>query len=126
MAKYVDGFVLSVPKKATNEYKRQAAIMMKLCKKYGALDYKECIGVNLHPKGMKEGRDYLPFPKLVKPKAGEAIWFSYIVYKSKKHRDQVNAKLMKSPEMDPKNWEGKKMPFDMKRMAVGGFNVEVG
>ncbi len=91
--------------------------------KYGALDYKECVGDDLKPNSM--GMKIWSFPEMVKPKPDELVVFSYIVYKSRAHRDQVNAKVMKDPMMnDPKN-KNQPMPFDMKRMASGGFKVLV-
>lgn len=121
---YVDGFVLVVPRKNIATYKKMARSMAKLTRKYGALEFRECMGFDLYPKGMKE-MGALPFPKLTKLKKGETVWFSFITYKSKAHRDQVNAKLMKDPVMTDPKWESVKMPFDMKRMAMGGFKVEV-
>jgi len=116
--KYVDGFLLPVPKKKLQAYRRMAAKAGKIWREHGALDYKECVGDDLN---IKFG---LPFPKVLKPKPGETVVFSYIVYKSRAHRDRVNAKVMKDPRlacsMDPKN-----MPFDCKRMAYGGFKVLV-
>jgi uncharacterized protein YbaA (DUF1428 family) len=92
-------------------------------KKYGALEYVECIGDDLTPKSVG-GPKHLTFTKLTKAKSNETVVFSYVVYKSRAHRDQVNAKMMKDPAMDdPKNF--KTMPFDMKRMAYGGFAVIV-
>jgi len=115
---YVDGFVLPVPKKNLKAYKRIAQKAGKIWKKHGALDYKECVGDDLNVKfGVR-------FPKLAKLKPGETVVFSWIVYKSRAHRDSVNARVMKDPnlccDMDPK-----KMPFDCKRMAYGGFKVLV-
>jgi len=124
MAKYVDGFVLVVPKNKVAEYKKMAAKGGKIWKKYGALDYKECIAEDLNPKMMPEGMKP-QFPIMTKLKPGETIVFSYIVYKSRKHRDQVNAKVMKDPFMDDPEWKDKPMPFDMKRMAYAGFEVIV-
>lgn len=120
---YVDGFVLVVPKKKVQAYKKMAQQGGKLWKKYGALDYKECVGDDLHPNmgGMKASS----FPKITRLKKGETVWFSFIVYKSKKHRDQVNAKVMKDPAMNDPTWKDKPMPFDMKRMAYGGFKTIV-
>jgi uncharacterized protein YbaA (DUF1428 family) len=116
--KYVDGFVLPVPKKNMNAYRRMAQVAGKIWRKHGALDYKECVGDDLN---VKFG---IPFPRKVKLKPGETVVFSYIVYKSRAHRDSVNAKVMKDPalkdSMDPKN-----MPFDCKRMVYGGFKVIV-
>jgi uncharacterized protein YbaA (DUF1428 family) len=115
---YVDGFVLPVPKKNLAAYRRMAAKAGKVWREHGALEYRECGGDDLK---VKFG---LPFPKLAKVKAGETVFFSWIVYKSRAHRDAVNAKVMKDPRlaemMDPK-----KMPFDVKRMAYGGFKVLV-
>lgn len=124
MAKYVDGFVLVVPKKKLAEYRKMAQWGKKLWMKYGALDYKECMGDDLKPKSMG-GPKPLSFVKMAKAKSGEAVWFSFIVYKSKKHRDAVNAKVMKDPAMNDPKWKDKPMPFDMKRMASGGFKVVV-
>jgi alkaline phosphatase len=118
--KYIDGFVLVVPKKNVSKYKKIATQAGKIWKKCGALEYFECVGDDLNPKFAE-----LTFPKLVKLKAGESVWFSFIIYKSKKHRDNVNAKVMKDPFMnDPKN-KNLIMPFDMKRMAYGGFKAIV-
>ena len=115
---YIDGFLLTVPKKKLKEYTRIAQLAGKVWREHGALDYKECVGEDLK---VKMGA---PFPKVAKAKAGEVVIFSWILYKSRKHRDQVNAKVMKDPRlnemMDPKN-----MPFDMKRMSYGGFEILV-
>jgi len=113
---YVDGYVLPVPKKNLAAYRKLAKLGARLWKKYGALEYFECVGDDLK---VKCGR---PFPKLVKPKAGETVVFSFIVYKSRAHRDRVNAKVMKGMDMSDMP---KKMPFDMKRMTFGGFKAIV-
>lgn len=119
MSRYVDGFVLPVPIKKLPEYRKMALPMAKLMKKYGALDYLECVGDDLNPKMM--GMEFLKFPELAKVKKGETVVFSFVVYKSRAHRDKVNAMVMKDPAMnDPKN-KDMVMPFDMKRMAYGGF-----
>src|SRR5512143_3544178 len=118
-AGYVDGFVLVVPRKNLARYKKMAKDGAKLWKKYGALEYKECVGDD-----MKVEWGAMPFPKLAKTKPDEVVFFSFITYRSKAHRDSVNAKVMKDPVMgDPKSMES--MPFDMKRMAYGGFKVLV-
>ncbi|MEK6809481.1 MAG: DUF1428 domain-containing protein [Nanoarchaeota archaeon] len=122
--KYVDGFVLVVPKNKLAEYRKMAEIGKKMWMKYGALDYKECVGDDLQTKSMG-GMKPLSFLKMANAKSGEAVWFSFIVFKSKKHRDQVNAKVMKDPIMNDPKWKDKPMPFDMKRMAYGGFRVIV-
>jgi len=116
--RYVDGFVLAVPKKNLQAYVRIARKAGKVWREHGALDYKECVGDDLKSKFC------VPFPRIMKTKPGETVMFSYIVFKSRKHRDTVNAKVMKDSRlaemMDPK-----KMPFDLKRMAYGGFKVLV-
>jgi uncharacterized protein YbaA (DUF1428 family) len=114
---YVDGFVIPIQKKNLAAYKRLAKMAGKVWKKYGALDYKECVGDDL---AVRYG---LPFSKLSKLKTGETVVFSFIVYKSKAHRDQVNKKVMKDPAI--LNSMKKGMPFDDKRMAWGGFKVLV-
>ncbi len=122
--RYVDGFVLVVPKKNIAAYRKMAALGGKIWKKYGALEYFECVGDDLHPKGMGPA-PALTFPKMTKLKPSEMVVFSFIVYKSRKHRDLVNAKVMKDPSMSDPTWKDKPMPFDMKRMVYGGFKVIV-
>ncbi|RJP20021.1 MAG: DUF1428 domain-containing protein [Deltaproteobacteria bacterium] len=116
--RYVDGFVIPVPKKNLASYARMARKARDIWREYGALDYKECSGDDL---AVKFG---IPFPRMLKLKPGETVVFSYIVYKSRAHRDRVNEKIMRDPRVkemcDPKN-----MPFDMKRMGYGGFKVLV-
>ncbi|GIK16390.1 MAG: hypothetical protein BroJett003_13540 [Planctomycetota bacterium] len=115
---YVDGFVLPVPTKNLAAYRKIAKKAGKIWREYGALEYRECVGDDL------DVHCGVPFPKLVKPKAGETIVFSWIVYKSKAQRDKVNAKIMTDPRIaamcDPKA-----TPFDCKRMCYGGFKVLV-
>lgn len=113
---YVDGFVLAVPKKKLKDYMRMARTASRVWRDHGALDYRECVGDDLQ---VKFG---LPFSKLAKAKNGETVVFAWISYKSRAHRDRVNAKVMKDKRMvcDPKN-----MPFDPRRMAYGGFKVIV-
>ena len=121
MTKYVDGFVLVVPKKRVAEYKKMAQGAAKMWKKYGALSYRECMLDDPKPKWVT-----FFFPVMAKAKPNETVWFSYIEYKSKKHRDAVNAKVMNDPSMkDMGPNDMSKMPFDMKRMAYGGFEVVV-
>jgi uncharacterized protein YbaA (DUF1428 family) len=124
MAKYVDGFVLIVPKNKQAEYKKMAAEGAKMWKKFGALEYMECVGEDLVPKAMG-GMKPLGFTKMAKAKPNETVWFSFIVYKSKKHRDGVNAKVMKEMEKQMEGQKDMSMPFDMKKMATGGFEVAV-
>jgi uncharacterized protein YbaA (DUF1428 family) len=118
MRGYVDGFVLAVPKKKIRAYKRLAEKAAKVWRKHGALDYVEAVGNDLSSKwaGIK-------FPRTVKAKPSETVVFSYIVFKDRKHRDMVNAKVMKDPFM--KDAQPEQMPFDMKRMVYGGFKVIV-
>lgn len=126
MPKYVDGFVLVVPKGREADYKKMAQLGKKVWMKHGALDYKECVGDDLQPKGMEMGGTKArTFTEMAKAKSGDTVWFSFIVYKSKKHRDQVNAKVMKDPAMHPDKMKDMPMPLDMKRFAFGGFRVEV-
>ncbi|MEM4255289.1 MAG: DUF1428 domain-containing protein [Candidatus Norongarragalinales archaeon] len=121
---YVDGYVLPVPKKKIKAYKAMARMGAKMWRKHGALDYKECVADDLFPK-MKGFHPSIRFPNTVKAKPNETVVFSFIVYKSRAHRDAVNAKVMKDPAMnDPKN-KDMEMPFDMKRMVYGGFKVIV-
>lgn len=120
MKRYVDGFVLPVPKKNLGKYKKMAGEGGKIWMKHGALQYVECIGEDLE-SASKWG--CLPFPKMAKIKPNEIVVFSFIVYKSRTHRDRVNAKVMKDSDMNPS--KQKEMPFEMKRMAVGGFEMIV-
>lgn len=115
---YVDGFVLPIPKKKLAAYRRIAQKAGKIWREHGALEYRECVGDDLD---VKMG---LPFPKTIKVKPGETVAFSWIVYKSRAHRDQVNAKVMKDPRL-AKMMDPKSMPFDCSRMTYGGFKVIV-
>ncbi len=115
---YVDGYVIPIAKKNLKAYQRMAAKAGKVWRSHGALDYKECVGDDLKNKWG------VAFPRAARTKRGETVVFSYIVYKSRAHRDRVNAKVMKDPRlaemMDPKD-----MPFNVKRMVYGGFKVIV-
>ena len=117
MPRYVDGYVVPVPKKNVAAYRKLAVLGSKVWREHGALEYRECIGEDLD---VKFG---VPFPKLAKIKRGETVFFSWIVYKSRAHRDRVNAKAMKDPRLAA--MVAKKMPFDCSRMAMGGFEVLV-
>jgi uncharacterized protein YbaA (DUF1428 family) len=118
MPHYVDGFVIPLPKKKLDAYRRMATKASKIWREYGALDYKECVGDDLNTEMA------MPFTKGIKSKPDETIVFSWIVYKSKAHRDKVNAKIMKDPRIAAM-CDGKDMPFDCKRMLYGGFKVIV-
>ncbi len=120
---YVDGFVLVVPKKKVLEYRKMAQFGGKIWKKHGALDYKECMGDDMHPN--MGGMLGLTFPKLAKANNNETVWFSYITYRSRAHRDSVNKKVMAEMNKEAKKYKDQPMPFDMKRMAYGGFKVVV-
>ncbi len=116
--RYVDGYLLPVPKKNLQRYRRMAQKAGKVWRDHGALEYRECVGDDLKVKmGM-------PFSRTLRLKPRETVVFSWIVFKSRAHRDAVNAKVMKDPRM-AKMMEGDSMPFDVKRMAYGGFEVLV-
>jgi uncharacterized protein YbaA (DUF1428 family) len=123
MAKYVDGFVLVVPSDKTEEYKQMASMGRDAWMKHGALSYFECRGDDLTPQDMG-GEKTRAFTEMTGATEGETVWFSFITFASKEHRDEVNAKVMEemSHQSGP---EGGAMPFEMKRMAYGGFAVEV-
>ena len=118
MSKYVDGFVVPVPKKKLAAYRRMAQKAGRIWKEYGALDFVECVADDVKPGKVTS------FPQSVKLKTGETVVFSFITYKSRAHRDSVNKKVMSDPRlkdmMDPKA-----LPFDGKRMIYGGFKLLV-
>jgi uncharacterized protein YbaA (DUF1428 family) len=118
MPNYVDGFVLPVPKRNIDAYRRIARKAGKIWREHGALEYRECVADDV-PTGKVTS-----FPRSVKAKPDETVVFAWIVFRSRAHRDSVNAKVMKDPRlaamMDPKA-----MPFDTKRMIYGGFKVVV-
>lgn len=120
MKGYVDGYILAVPDKNLQAYRRLARKAGQVWRKYGALEYFECVDDDLGSKlsGIK-------FPRTVKAKPGERVIFSFIVFKSRAHRDRVNAKAMNDPLLNDPAWKDKPMPFDMKRVAYGGFKVIV-
>ena len=113
MARYVDGFVFAVPKTKVDEYRKVARKAGKVWKEHGALEYIECIADDV-PKGK-----VTDFPMSVKAKRNEVVGFSWIVYKSRKHRDAVNKKVMSDPRFA--DYDSKDMPVDMSRMIYGGF-----
>jgi uncharacterized protein YbaA (DUF1428 family) len=115
---YVDGFVLPVPKKNIEVYRRMARKAGRIWREHGALQFRECVGDDLEVKGM------MPFARTVRQKPGETVMFSYIVFKSRADRDRVNKKVMSDPRLNAM-MNGKAMPFDLKRMAYGGFKVLV-
>jgi len=115
---YVDGFIVPVPKKNVEAYRRMARAAGKVWREYGALDFKECVADDV-----KKGK-WTSFPRSVKLKPNETVVFSWIAYKSRAHRDKVNAKVMADKRI-AKMMNGKQMPFDAKRMIYGGFKVIV-
>lgn len=117
MANYVDGFVIPVPKRNIAAYRRLARQAGKIWREHGALEYRECIADDVKP-----GK-HTSFPQSVKLKPDEVVWFSWIIYKSRRHRDQVNARVMKDPRLA--SMDRKDVPFDAKRMIYGGFRVVV-
>jgi uncharacterized protein YbaA (DUF1428 family) len=115
---YVDGFVLPVKKSKIAEYCALSRKMGKWVRKQGAIGFYECAGDELNLQWSS-----LKFKKMARAKAGETVFFSFIIYKSKAQRKAINTKLMKNQTLLPQ--KGQRMPFDMKRMAVGGFKVVV-
>ena len=111
---YVDGFVVPVPKKSLPAYRRMAQKAGKVWRDHGAIEFREFVADDV-----KVGKR-TSFPRSVKRKPGETVVFSWIVYKSREHRDRVNAKVMKDPRL-AKMMNPKAMPFDGKRMIYGGF-----
>jgi uncharacterized protein YbaA (DUF1428 family) len=117
MANYVDGFIVPVPKKKTAAYRKLARKAGKIWMEHGALEYRECIAEDVKPGKTTS------FPQSVKLKPNEVVWFSWIVYKSRKHRDAVNKKVMSDPRLTGMSMAD--APFDGKRMIYGGFKVDV-
>lgn len=117
MPRYVEGFVLAVPKRNRDAYRKLARLAGKVWMDHGALQYVECVADDVKPGKLTS------FPQAVKLKKNEEVWFAWIVYKSRAHRNRVFPKVMKDPRfasMDPKS-----MPFDGKRMIFGGFAAQV-
>ena len=118
MPQYVDGFIVPVPKKNLDAYRRISQKAGKIWREHGALEFRECVA-----EDVKVGK-LTSFPRSVMRKPGETVVFSWIVYKSRADRDRINAKVMKDPRL-AKTMEGKDVPFDAKRMIYGGFEVLV-
>jgi len=116
MAHYVDGFIVPVPRKNAQAYRTMARKAGRIWMEYGALEYRECVADDVKPGKVTS------FPRSVKLKPNEVVWFSWIVYKSRRQRDRVMAKVMKDPRIAGM---GSDMPFDGKRMIYGGFKVSV-
>jgi uncharacterized protein YbaA (DUF1428 family) len=117
MPLYVDGYVIPIPKRKVQAYRRIAAKAGKIWREHGALEYRECVGDDLKIKG------HVSFPQLARARPGETVVFSWVVYRSRAHRDRVNKKVMKDPRIA--NMGAEPMPFDVKKMAYGGFKVLV-
>lgn len=115
---YVDGYVLPVPKKNLQTYRRMAQKAGRIWREHGALEFRECVGDDL------KGKWGVAFPRRIKLKPGETVMFSWIGFKSRTHRNRVNAKVMKDPRL-AKMMNPKAMPFDVKRMVYGGFKILV-
>jgi uncharacterized protein YbaA (DUF1428 family) len=124
MSKYVDGFVLVVPKDKAEEYKKMAEGGRDSWMKHGALDYFECRGDDLKPQEM-DGKKNRSFTEMAGATNEEEVWFSFILFNSKEHRDEVNKKVMDEMGEAMAEFKDMQMPFDMQRMAYGGFAVEV-
>lgn len=118
MSHYVDGFVLPLPKDKVEEYRAIAEKASKVWLEYGALEYRECVGDDLNIEGV------VPFPKIANAGESETVVFAYIVYNSKEHRDEVNAKVMADPRLSEMG-SPESMPFDCAKMAMGGFKTVV-
>ena len=116
---YVDGYVLPIKKKNLAAYRQMAKAGGAIWKRHGPLEYFECVlEDNKCPMG-------IPFAKAIKTKTGETVVFSFVVFKSRAHRDKVNAAVMKDPKLNAIMKEGQKMPFDCTRMIYGGFKAMV-
>jgi uncharacterized protein YbaA (DUF1428 family) len=117
---YVDGYLIPIPKKNLRAYRTMARKAGKIWREYGALEFRESVADDLQPGGIK-----MPFDKLAKVKRGETVLFSWIVFKSRAHRDRVNAQVMKDPRIGKMMLSPKDNPFDVKRMSYGGFTMLV-
>jgi uncharacterized protein YbaA (DUF1428 family) len=121
LAPYVDGFLLPIPRKNVEAYRRIARIAGKVWREHGALEYRECIADDL-------ARGRASFSRRVAAGRGETVAFSWIVYRSKAHRDKVNARVMRDPRiaaMMDEMRDPRRTPFDVRRMSYGGFRVLV-
>ena len=118
MSHFIDGFVLPLPKDKIDKYREIAEKACKVWLEHGALEYRECVGEDLNIEGV------LPFPKIASAGEADTVVFAYIVYNSKEHRDEVNAKVMADPRMS-EMCSPDDMPFDCSKMAMGGFKTVV-
>ncbi|NWG72987.1 MAG: DUF1428 domain-containing protein [Parvularculaceae bacterium] len=118
MPRCVDGFVLPVPRKNADAYRRMARRAGKIWREHGALEYVECVADDVKP-----GK-HTSFPQSVKLRPDEVVWFSWIVFRSRRHRDRVNAKVLADPRIAG-SMDAKRLPFDPRRMIHGGFETRV-
>lgn len=116
--------MLVVPNAKTEQYKKMSEGGRDVWMKHGALEYYECRGDDLTPQDMGGGKARA-FDEMAGASEGETVWFSFVVFKSKEHRDEVNAKVLEEMKSQKNEFENMPMPFEMKRMAYGGFQVEV-
>ncbi|HRI36784.1 MAG TPA: DUF1428 domain-containing protein [bacterium] len=127
---YVDGFVFPIRREKIDEYRLIAEKAGEIWMKHGALAYYECIGEDLTPHIMEESDPECPppepFPHMARAEEGETVGFSFIIYRDRADRDRINAAVMADPDMQDPNLTPERMPFDMSRMAYGGFSVLVG
>lgn len=124
MSKYVDGFILVVPNDKAEEYKKMAEGGRDSWMKHGAIGYFECRADDMTPQKM-EGESTRPFPEMAGASSSETVWFSFIIFNSKEHRNEVNAKVMEEMGAQMQEYQSMSMPFTMSKMAYGGFQVEV-
>lgn len=122
---YIDGFVFPITKKNVAAYKKMAEWGKRVWMKHGALAYYECMGDDLKVKPGPDGSKARSFVETAAAKAGDTVWFSFIVYKDKKHRDAVNKKVMAQMSKEADKWKDFVMPMDPKKMAYGGFRAVV-
>lgn len=122
---YVDGFVFPVPKKNVRQYKKMAEWGARVWMNHGALAYYECMGDDLNVKAGPDGKKPRSFKDTAKAKSTDTVWFSFIVYRDKNHRNAVNKKVMEQMNKEADKWKDMVMPFDPKHMAFGGFKVLV-
>ena len=122
MAKYIDGFVLVVPKGKEAEYQKMAEMGRDSWMKHGALQYFECRGDDLRQQEMGDMKSRA-FQEMAGASPDDNVWFSFIVFESKERRDEINTKVME--EMSQMDMGGLEMPADMTKMAYGGFEVAV-
>ena len=124
MAKYIDGFVLVIPKGKEADYEKMAEMGRDSWMKHGALQYFECRGDDLKQQEMGDEKSRA-FAEMAGASDDDNVWFSFIVFNSKEHRDEVNKKVMEEMSETYKEKSDFSMPFDMKKMAYGGFEVKV-